>query len=110
MAVLCFCGCGTPVPRFPLGIRSINTRGTQVSDRLAWAMDVVGSNEPELQEWFDHGTELLAALVNVMHGVRDPRSLDERVVREWQSYGRKIEVVAVGMGLPSINAWLQDRN
>jgi hypothetical protein len=42
MAKECFCGCGRPIPRIPIGLRSMNTRGRLVSDRLAWFEVVTG--------------------------------------------------------------------
>ncbi len=41
-----------------------------------------------------------------MHGDINPRQLDERAVRHWQNYGRGMERVAAGMGLPGVSSWL----
>jgi hypothetical protein len=102
----CFCGCGRALPRFPLGTRAINGRGRQVIQRLAWERDVLGTDLAEITDWRRDGEEIAAALRAAMHGDVDPRSLDERVVRDWQRFGRDIEVMAVRAGAQPINAWL----
>jgi hypothetical protein len=90
MAKDCFCGCGRTVPRFPLGTRAINTRGHQVVDRLRWAEEHGGRDEPELAEWFEEGDGIVATLAGAMHDEIDPRTLDERRVRQWQAAGRDL--------------------
>jgi hypothetical protein len=47
MAVECFCGCGTSIPKSPLGVRSVNKRGALVLDRLEWTKQVFGDEAPE---------------------------------------------------------------
>lgn len=94
MATVCFCGCGRPIPKFPLGRRSINTRGRQVSERLAYVDDehphLKDENE-EIAAWTKRGYAIKTELEAAMHGDRDPRSLQERPIREWQAEGRRIE-------------------
>lgn len=92
----CFCGCGRTVPRFPLGFRAINGRARQVDERVAWAESLgitaaESYDDPDaVRIWLWSGHKLQALFLEVMHGERDPRSLDEAVVRQWQAYGRKL--------------------
>ena len=89
----CFCGCGRTIPRFPLGMRSVNRRGKQVSERLEFAVAHGARDTPELSEWCDEGDSLVGALTAAMHGDLDPRTLDERRVRTWQAMGRRFEAL-----------------
>ncbi len=86
----CFCGCGRRVPRFPLGIRSINRRGAQVIARLEEIERRGGREHEELAGWFAEGEDIATSLAAAVHGELDPRSLDEQAVREWQAEGRSI--------------------
>lgn len=86
----CFCGCGRRIPKFPLGMRSINRRGALVSQRLAETHENAGDH-PELAGWYTEGEEIVGQIQAAMHGQVDPRSLDERPVREWQRAGREIQ-------------------
>lgn len=110
MAGQCFCGCGATIPRFPLGIRSINTRGEQVKLRLDWANDVYAERSEGLEPWFAEGAEWVAGLAAAVHGELDSRSLDEAAVRHWQAYGRNMEKVARGYGKPGVLAWQRSRD
>ena len=106
MAVACFCGCGREIPKFPLGIRSVNKRGALVSERLGWATEVFGDEGRErFAEWFDEGEEYVDLLQMAMHGEIDPRNSDERAIRHWMTYGRNMERVVVGSGGPRIRDW-----
>ena len=87
----------------PVGL-SINTRGRLVSERLAWGQATTGDH---LEEWIDDGRAIVAELRDAMHGRIDPRSLSEARVRHWQKYGSRMELAAVGMGLPGLNEWLR---
>src|SRR4051794_15571785 len=105
MAADCFCGCGTRVPRFPLGMRSVNKRGELVLDRLQWARRVLGDEPPEdFDTWYEEGEEIVNAIADAMHGDRDVRELDERAIRHWQEYGRSMERVARSLGAPGVRA------
>jgi hypothetical protein len=107
MAKECFCGCGRLIGRFPLGTRAINGRGKQVAERLAWARALeLDEQDPTLKDWFEEGDEIEAELRSAMHDEIDPRSLAPDKVGHWQRYGRNIERVVVGTGLPSINTWI----
>lgn len=100
---MCFCSCGREIPRFPLGMRSINKRGQLVAERLAWGtavLDGVGT------DWLREGEALRATLEATMHGDTDPRSLDESVVRAWQKVGVLLEAAVIQLGAPPINVWL----
>jgi hypothetical protein len=103
----CFCGCGRAVPRFPLGMRSINKRGLMVAERLEWAraIDVPLATKT----WYDQGEAALDELRSAMHGEADPRSLDESAVRHWQREGLIYEGFAVKSGRPAINTWLREQ-
>jgi hypothetical protein len=94
VAAECFCGCGRRIPKFPLGMRSINARGKQVSDRLG----LVDGDHPHLKReneliaaWCEQGQNIRTELVAAMHGEVDARSLEERPIRDWQAEGRRIE-------------------
>lgn len=91
MAKECFCGCGRSIPRFPLGTRSINTRGAQVADRLAWAEENGVRSAEGADAWFEEGAEIVATLAGAVHGEIDARTIDEGWVREWQSFGREAQ-------------------
>ena len=104
MSKECFCGCGRRVPRFPLGIRSINTRGRQVVNRLdhnhavlsaAGIIDLEGETGPAVTDWFDEGQRIAEDLSLATHGELDPNLLDERSVRDWQARGRELERLAL---------------
>lgn len=92
MSSQCFCGCGKRIPKFPLGIRSINKRGQQVRDRLEWAAanGVTPASSPDLTGWFEDGHEIAQLLAGAMHGQVDPMTLDERSIRAWQAEGRSL--------------------
>lgn len=109
MAAKCFCGCGRKIPKFPLGMRAINQRGQQVAERLAWFTDVTTGHEGAFADWIADGKWIIGDLQSAMHGETDPRSLDESVVRNWQTHGRSIEVSAIAVGAPPINEWLAER-
>jgi hypothetical protein len=108
MAKECFCGCGTPIPRIPIGMRSMNTRGRLMTERLAW-FDAVFGNPPDdnLQEWAAAGIEMLIELQDAMHGQLHPKELDSEPSAEWLKYGRGIDRVARSNGLPTLNRWLK---
>jgi hypothetical protein len=72
-----------------------NTRGAQVSERLAF----VDAEHPHLKReneeiaaWVEQGGAIRAGLVAAMHGEMDPRELNEGSIREWQAEGRNIVV------------------
>lgn len=90
-------------------MRSINKRGEQVADRLAYGSELIGEANPDLGDWITDGELIVSDIQAAMHGELDPRSLVERSVRNWQAYGWNIERVAVEMGLPSLNEWLAQR-
>lgn len=115
--VECFCGCGREVKRLPLGIRSINKRGQQVAERLAWSYAVLehvpsdpsdSAGAQARKDWHDGGREILARIASSVHGDTDPRTLDESAVRDWQAVGREAEVTLVAAGFPPLVAWLKD--
>lgn len=104
---MCFCGCGQTVPKFPLGVRSVNTRGRQVAERLAYGLAMPGDAE-DFANWLEGGTAILVELRAAVHGDLDPRAVSEPAVRHWQAYGQNIERGAVTLGHPSIREWLRE--
>jgi hypothetical protein len=96
----CFCGCGRAVPRFPLGIRSVNTRGRLVAERLAWARAIIGDDLDST--WLDDGDLILRDLRAAVHREIDPRALNEGSIREWQRVGGRVEAAVVAAGGPPI--------
>jgi hypothetical protein len=102
--VKCFCGCGLDVPRLPLGRRSANNLGRDVSERLAWARVVVGKEiDPD---WEAGGVTHTGALRRAVHD-GDRHVIDEADLQRWLEFGQNMEIVAVQIGLPPINLWLQ---
>ena len=87
----CFCGCGRTIRRFPLGLRSMNRRGKQVVDRLAFVEAHGGRDHSEFAEWLEAGNVIAAELATAVHGEADPRAIEEGEVRDWQATGREIE-------------------
>ena len=78
----CFCGCGRKVSRFPLGIRTINKRGSLVTSRLAWARAYEADTELFRPEFFADGEQLVALFRTTVHGEVSP-DVDDATVREW---------------------------
>jgi hypothetical protein len=89
-------------------MRSINKRGKFVDERLAWGKAVLGEM-PSITDWIEDGERLRGDLVETMHGEEDPHLLDQREFAHWQKYGRGLDGIARGMGMPGVNAWLQGR-
>ncbi len=81
----CFCGCGMAVPRFPFGIRTINKRGTLVSQRLAWARAYGDDEELFRPEFLKDGAQLVALFRTTVHQDLDPE-VDDEYVSEWLNY------------------------
>jgi hypothetical protein len=87
----------------------MNTRGRLVAERLAYSESILGEPEtPDMEDWFEAGYDALSDLRESMHGVIDPRSVEERAIRHWQKYGREIERVARRFGKPALNRWLHE--
>jgi hypothetical protein len=87
-------------------MRSINTRGRLVAERLAYGEAMVGEVE-EMSDWIEDGYNILAELRAAIHGEIDPRSLEEGRVRHWQKYGRGFDHAALALGQPNIKDWLR---
>jgi hypothetical protein len=100
----CFCGCGRKVSRFPLGTRSMNNCGRDVSARLAWGRDVLADGLDKT--WADDGDEIVRLIGEVTHGSMNPRELDPSPISQWQAYGRQVEALAMRKGAPPIKVWL----
>jgi hypothetical protein len=104
----CFCGCGRPVRRFPLGLRSINTRGRLVRERLDWARETCADLDPE---WARQGEAILLQLRAAVHQEIDIKQVHplEPEVRRWQREGRELERQARVAGAPSLRQWLTNQ-
>jgi hypothetical protein len=97
----CFCGCGRTISRFPLGLRSMNRRGKQVSDRLAFVREHgfpgdTAERVPGLVDWCNDGDAIVAELAAAVHGDIDPAVVAEEPVRHWQAAGRELESLIKG--------------
>lgn len=90
MAKECFCGCGRAVPRFPLGGRSVNTRGRQLVERIQEVERRGERDKVELAESFEEGENFIALLSEVTHGEREARTVDERAVRARRHARRRL--------------------
>jgi hypothetical protein len=92
-----------------LGLRTYNRRGLQVRTRLermerprratAWIVEHKDDNDATRQEqgfgaaaqdWFAEGPAIVSELAEVVHQERDPRTVSERAIREWQRQGRQL--------------------
>ena len=135
----CFCGCGRKVPRFPLGIRTINKRGQLVAERYDWAYPHVNEEGKHIGEfevpgeegegtWLEHGATLIAMLRTIVHGevgeeIKDSAHVEELAARhksgldatqafasDWLKQGWSIEYFAVTeAGATPIGTWLKQR-
>ena len=132
----CFCGCGRDIPCFPLGIRSINTRGRLVAERLDWGAahaevlrGIVGVED--VNGWLDHGSVCRAMLQTIVHrdvadelegndelerwplalAMRETDAVDlaQEQTGDWLKSGRELEAIAIGIGLQPLNRWLKQR-
>ena len=59
-------------------------------ERLSWAEEEGARRQEELAGWFEQGEEIVGLLAATMHGEIDPRTVDERPIREWQATGRDL--------------------
>jgi hypothetical protein len=97
MAKPCFCGCERKIPIHLFGLRTYNTRGRQVRDRLAKMENLIGdAPDPETQGWYDEGREIIEILTRVVHRQQDPRTVKEGAIREWQAEGLAARRLLVG--------------
>ena len=117
----CFCGCGRRIPRFPRDLRGMNKRGREISERLAWALDLAiapapGASAPRIgavqagadrAQWAKEGFSHLAELRDAIHGARPSDSVPESPSERWLAEGQYLElIVASKSQLPPITAWL----
>jgi hypothetical protein len=77
----CFCGCGRTIGRFPLGIRTINKRGTMVWEQLAWATAYASDTELIRPVFLEDGNQLVALFRVVVHAEPDAE-VDDAWVRQ----------------------------
>ena len=102
----CFCGCGQKVKRLPLGIRSINTRGRLVAERLAWAR-VVPEQDEMVVQLIAEGEQELYLIRAGIHGHLDIHQLDPDATTEWMSMMNLVDMTAVQNGGLTILDWLE---
>jgi hypothetical protein len=78
-----------------LGLRTYNTRGKQVAERIAWMRDGLAAAgetpDAEAQEWLAEGDDIVTLLASMVHRQADPRTVNERAIRDWQAEGRAAE-------------------
>jgi hypothetical protein len=99
----------------------MNERGLEISERLAWALDldiapVPGASAPRVgaveagadrAQWAKEGFSHLAELRDAIHGARPPDSVPESPSERWLAEGQYLElIVASKSQLPPISAWL----
>jgi hypothetical protein len=70
----CFCGCGRKVPRFPLGVRSVNRRGRRIAKDVALIEGLLdrGLQSPNAEAFVKDGHSIQAALREAVHDPADP--------------------------------------
>jgi hypothetical protein len=80
----CFCGCGTKVSRFPLGLRSINTRGRRIGKDVAMIESLLaqGLRSPNAEAFVGDGRALMRELADAVHTRSDPGSQVEAESRD----------------------------
>lgn len=87
----CFCGCGQSVPRFPLGVRSINKRGAIIRGDVERVEDLLAETSiqsPTAERFIEDGrrwTEVLAAAV---HGRKEAGAEARVATRKLMGEGR----------------------
>jgi hypothetical protein len=75
-------------------MRSLNARGRQVNELLAWAEGEFGTepvNDRRFLSWRDEGDAFAQQLAAVIHGDADPGAIDESRIRAWVALGRETE-------------------
>ena len=94
----CFCGCGRPIPIHRVGLRAHDRRGREMLARLASVREFASreSDDRHVSRWYAKGEVLVAKVAEVVHGERDPWSIDDAERRIWLSDGNllKRELVA----------------
>lgn len=80
----CFCGCGQRVPRFPLGLRSINKRGLRIAKDVALIEDLLGRGlqSPNAVAFVEDGHVIEAELAEAVHARDDPGPQVEAASRD----------------------------
>jgi hypothetical protein len=75
-------------------MRSVNGRGRQVKELLAWADGEFGAepvNDRRFVSWRDEGDAFVEQLAGVIHGDADPSAIDDGRIRAWVGLGRETE-------------------
>jgi len=118
----CFCGCGDQIPRLPLGLRSVNDLGKDVTERLAYTRAILGDlvGHPTFATWDADGEEHVKTLQNALHYfIHDdmqelrndpdtfPPQIDRPELHRWMSTGRDVERSLIQLGAPPIKEWLR---
>jgi hypothetical protein len=86
----CFCGCGRSVPRFPLGLRSVNKRGARHAadvSKIQRLLDA-GMRSPTAEAYVADGEEIMERIALAVHGRTDPGPEVETASRAFLSRTR----------------------
>lgn len=91
----CFCGCGRKVPRFPLGLRSVNKRGRRIAKDVALIEGLLGSGlrSPNAEAFVEDGHGIEAKLAEAVHARTDPGPGTEAESRDFMRRARERFIV-----------------
>lgn len=88
----CFCGCGQPVGRLPLGLRTVNRTGGQLTGRLETAQELAEqTRSPSAVDFAMEGRSLRARLAEHVHARRPPPAELAKELSDWQRRGRTFD-------------------
>ena len=109
MGPKCFCGCGRTIPWHLVGLLTYNRRGRQLRGRLermerprtatVYLIEHEDDNDATRKEqgfataaqgWFAEGDTIVAEIAEIVHHERDPGTVNEQAIREWQRQGRQL--------------------
>ena len=89
----CFCGCGQSVPRFSLGVRSINKRGAIIRgdvERVEGLLAETSLQSPTAERFIEDGRRWMEVLAEVVHKRRDAGAEAEVATRKLMREGRNL--------------------
>jgi len=89
----CFCGCGRSIPIHRIRLRAHDTRGLRILEHLQSVRALVSdeSYDPHIARWCAKGDMLVTKIAEVVHGERDPWSIDDAEMRIWLADGSVLE-------------------
>lgn len=87
----CFCGCEEKVPRFPFGLRSINTRGRRIGKDVALVERLLaqGLRSPNAEAFVQDGHAIMGELAHAVHTRSDPGPEVEAESRDFMRQARE---------------------